>query len=70
LRVSGPGKAKFDGHFAPERQQGRHRNRATPLCIVHMFNHRTHHRGQINAMLTAAGSLAPVSDPVFMPTVR
>ncbi|WP_136441305.1 DinB family protein [Pacificoceanicola onchidii] len=37
------------------------------LCIMHMFNHQTHHRGQIHAMLTAAGSDAPVSDIVFMP---
>ena len=25
------------------------------LCIVHLFNHQTHHRGQVHAMLTAAG---------------
>ena len=23
--------------------------------VVHLFNHRTHHRGQAHAMLTAAG---------------
>ncbi|WP_372836839.1 DinB family protein [Puniceibacterium confluentis] len=37
------------------------------LCVAHMFNHQTHHRGQIHAMLTAAGSTAPVSDLAFMP---
>ncbi|MCR9126971.1 MAG: DinB family protein [Rhodobacteraceae bacterium] len=37
------------------------------LCVTHMFNHQTHHRGQIHAMLTAAGAQAPVSDLVFMP---
>lgn len=44
---------------------------ARPLaeCVVHMFNHQTHHRGQVHAMLTAAGSPAPVSDLVFMPEV-
>jgi uncharacterized damage-inducible protein DinB len=36
-------------------------------CIVQFFNHQTHHRGQIHAMLTAAGATAPVSDLVFMP---
>lgn len=36
-------------------------------CIVHFFNHQTHHRGQIHAMLTAAGQEAPVSDLFFMP---
>ncbi|ETA52937.2 DinB family protein [Ponticoccus alexandrii] len=37
------------------------------LCIVHMFNHQTHHRGQIHAMLTAAGAKGAVSDLAFMP---
>jgi len=37
------------------------------LCVTHMFNHQTHHRGQVHAMLTAAGSEAPVSDLFLMP---
>jgi uncharacterized damage-inducible protein DinB len=37
------------------------------LTVVHFFNHQTHHRGQVHAMLTAAGSPAPVSDLAFMP---
>ncbi len=36
-------------------------------CIVGFFNHQTHHRGQIHAMLTAAGLKAPVSDLFLMP---
>jgi uncharacterized damage-inducible protein DinB len=36
-------------------------------CIIHFFNHQTHHRGQIHAMLTATGSAAPVSDIAFLP---
>ncbi len=36
-------------------------------AVVHMFNHQTHHRGQIHAMLTAAGQQAPVSDLFIMP---
>lgn len=35
--------------------------------IIHFFNHQTHHRGQIHAMLTAAGLKAPVSDLFLMP---
>ncbi len=27
-------------------------------AVVHLFNHQTHHRGQIHAMLTAAGQSA------------
>ncbi|AMJ63160.1 DinB family protein [Bosea sp. PAMC 26642] len=26
------------------------------LLVAHMFNHQTHHRGQVHAMLTAAGA--------------
>lgn len=37
------------------------------LCVTHLFNHQTHHRGQIHAMLTAAGASAPVTDILFMP---
>ncbi len=36
-------------------------------CIIHMFNHQTHHRGQLHQMLTQSGSAAPVSDLVFLP---
>ncbi len=36
-------------------------------CVIHMFNHQTHHRGQLHQMLTEAGSQAPVSDLVFLP---
>lgn len=33
--------------------------------VVHMFNHQTHHRGQVHAMLTAAG-LRPTETDLFM----
>ena len=36
-------------------------------CVVHMFNHQTHHRGQVHAMMTRAGLKAPVTDIPFMP---
>lgn len=35
--------------------------------VVHMFNHQTHHRGQIHAMLTVAGVDAPRTDLCMMP---
>jgi uncharacterized damage-inducible protein DinB len=37
------------------------------LCVVHMFNHGTHHRGQIHAMLTAAGAEPEPTDLPAMP---
>jgi uncharacterized damage-inducible protein DinB len=36
-------------------------------CITHFFNHQTHHRGQVHAMLTAAGAKPGATDLVFMP---
>jgi len=46
---------------------GREMRRPLAFCVVHMFNHQTHHRGQVHAMLTAAGLAAPVSDLALMP---
>ena len=37
------------------------------FCITHFFNHQTHHRGQVHAMLTAADHDAPVSDLSYLP---
>ena len=37
------------------------------LCVMHMFNHQTHHRGQIHAMLTAAGAKTEDTDLFVMP---
>lgn len=37
------------------------------LLVVHLFNHQTHHRGQIHAMLTAAGARPGDTDLCFMP---
>lgn len=36
------------------------------LAIAHMFNHQTHHRGQVHAMLTAAGAQPADTDLIFM----
>lgn len=42
---------------------------ARPLeeCVMHFFNHQTHHRGQIHAMLTAAGAKPGDTDLFAMP---
>jgi uncharacterized damage-inducible protein DinB len=34
--------------------------------VVHFFNHQTHHRGQIHAMLTAAGAKPGATDLMVM----
>ena len=40
----------------------------TALCVIHFFNHQIHHRGQIHAMLTAAGKTPGPTDLILMPT--
>jgi uncharacterized damage-inducible protein DinB len=46
---------------------GREVERPVALCVAHMFNHQTHHRGQVHAMLTAAGLSPPDTDLFVMP---
>jgi len=36
------------------------------LLVVHLFNHQTHHRGQIHAMLTAAGARPDDTDLMLL----
>lgn len=37
------------------------------MLSIQLFNHQTHHRGQIHAMLTAAGAKPSDTDVPFMP---
>jgi uncharacterized damage-inducible protein DinB len=36
------------------------------LVVAHMFNHQTHHRGQVHAMLTAAGARPDDTDLMLL----
>lgn len=47
--------------------QGRDVTRANWVQVTHFFNHQTHHRGQVHAMITAAGGKPDATDIVFMP---
>ena len=49
------------------RAAGREMTSSYETAIMHFFNHQTHHRGQLHAMLTSAGQKAPVSDLILMP---
>jgi uncharacterized damage-inducible protein DinB len=40
--------------------------RPTALLVVHLFNHQTHHRGQVHAMLTAAGARPDDTDLMLL----
>ena len=47
---------------------GRAVSRQMDMLVVHMFNHQTHHRGQVHAMLTAAGLRPQDTDLFLMPS--
>lgn len=46
---------------------GREVSKPLALCVAHFFNHQTHHRGQVHAMLTAAGARPGDTDLFLMP---
>lgn len=46
---------------------GREMAKSKALCVMQLFNHQTHHRGQIHAMLTAAKVKTTDTDLPFMP---
>ncbi len=37
------------------------------ICLTQLFNHQTHHRGQVHAMLTSVGAKPDDTDLPFMP---
>lgn len=41
--------------------------RPNSLLVIQFFNHQTHHRGQVHAMLTSAGAKPGDTDVPFMP---
>ena len=45
---------------------GKEISRPKSLLVVHFFNHQTHHRGQVHAMLTAAGEKTGDTDLPFI----
>lgn len=46
--------------------QGREVAAPRGLIVTHLFNHQTHHRGQVHAMLTAAGERTGDTDLPFV----
>lgn len=44
--------------------------RPRALLVAHMFNHQTHHRGQVHAMLTAAGCRPGDTDLMLLGDLR
>lgn len=46
---------------------GREMTRPRALLVSHVFNHQTHHRGQVSAMLTRLGLNPGITDLAFLP---
>lgn len=46
---------------------GRDMMKPKALCVIQLFNHETHHRGQVHAMLTAAGAKPDDTDLQLLP---
>ncbi|MDX1780217.1 MAG: DinB family protein [Thalassovita sp.] len=46
---------------------GKSNRKPKALCVMQLFNHQTHHRGQVHAMCTAAGGMGWVTDLQLMP---
>jgi uncharacterized damage-inducible protein DinB len=40
------------------------------VCVTHFFNHQTHHRGQVTALLSQCGKDYGVTDLFLLPEVR
>jgi uncharacterized damage-inducible protein DinB len=52
----------LDGEIAYVSNEGESFRRLAAMLLAHLFNHQTHHRGQVHAMLSQAGIATPVLD--------
>lgn len=46
---------------------GREITKPKKMLVIQLFNHQTHHRGQVHTMLTSAGAKPDDTDVPFMP---
>ena len=59
---------EIDGHLAwYSGAMKRDMSKPYAMCVVHFFNHQTHHRGQVHAALTGLGVRTDDTDLPFMP---
>jgi uncharacterized damage-inducible protein DinB len=57
---------RFDGVLNYTNMRGQAMSLPFAATLVHVFNHGTHHRGQITAALTALGHTSPELDLVYL----
>ena len=58
--------SRFDGLLQYTTLRGSAQSLPFAPTLAHVFNHSTHHRGQITAAMTAMGQPAPELDMVYM----
>ena len=58
--------ARFDGVLSYTTMRGQPATLPFAVTLTHVFNHGTHHRGQITAALTQLGQPCPELDLVYM----
>ena len=52
----------LDGEIAYVSNEGKSYRKPVQMLLAHLFNHETHHRGQVHEMLSQAGIATPVLD--------
>ena len=57
---------RFDGPLAYTNMRGQAMRLPFGATLAHVFNHGTHHRGQVSAALTALGRPCPELDLVYL----
>ncbi|MDD3784052.1 MAG: DinB family protein [Hydrogenophaga sp.] len=65
LIASWPGE-RFDGALGYTNMRGQAVRLPFAATLAHVFNHGTHHRGQVTAALTALGHTSPELDLVYL----
>lgn len=57
--------ARFSGILRYENLKGESRSQPLAICLAHVFNHQTFHRGQMHALLGVLGQSPPDLDLIF-----